>query len=89
MCMQLYITLQFFTLKGRALRSGHTKVTITYTHQEILLEASVVIAAYTLLVAIDPENIAVLTLGSSKDLVFEGGPEPWVLDRSKYFDRCK
>jgi len=46
MCMQLYITLQFFTLKGRALRSGHTKVTITYTHQEILLEASVVIAAY-------------------------------------------
>ena len=77
------------SLKARALRSGHTKVTITYTHQEILLEASVVIAAYPPLIATDPENIAVLTLGSSKDFVFEGGPAPWVLDRSKYFDSCK
>ncbi|WAR01840.1 PO210-like protein, partial [Mya arenaria] len=34
---------------------------------------------------IDPEKEAVVTLGSSKEVVFSGGPQPWVLDSSKYF----
>ena len=35
----------------------------------------------------DPPDVAVLTLGSSYDILFEGGPAPWVLDKSKYFQR--
>ena len=35
----------------------------------------------------DPPDIAVLSLGSSYDFVFEGGPAPWVLDKSKYYQR--
>jgi len=34
---------------------------------------------------VDPEQEAVVTLGSSKEVVFSGGPQPWVLDSSKYF----
>lgn len=29
--------------------------------------------------------MAVVTLGSSKDMLFEGGPRPWVLEPSKFF----
>lgn len=35
--------------------------------------------------AVDPVSVAVVTLGSSKDMLFEGGPRPWVLEPSKFF----
>lgn len=34
---------------------------------------------------IDPEKEAVVTIGSLKEVIFTGGPQPWVLDTSKYF----
>lgn len=72
-----------------ASKAGHTRVTLTYKHEDIHIEASVTIAAYPDLVPVNPEVIAVVTLGSAKDFVFEGGPSPWILDRSKYYDKCK
>ncbi|GCC21839.1 hypothetical protein chiPu_0000225 [Chiloscyllium punctatum] len=30
-------------------------------------------------------SVALVTLGSSKDMLFEGGPMPWVLEPSKFF----
>ena len=38
---------------------------------------------------IDPEQQAVVAIASSKDVVFQGGPQPWVLDSSKFFHSCK
>nr|XP_041574619.1 nuclear pore membrane glycoprotein 210 isoform X6 [Taeniopygia guttata] len=35
--------------------------------------------------AIDPPSVALVTLGSSKDMLFEGGPRPWVQEPSKFF----
>lgn len=35
--------------------------------------------------AVDPPSVAVVTLGSSKEMLFEGGPRPWVLEPSKFF----
>lgn len=35
--------------------------------------------------AMDPSSVAVVTLGSSKEMLFEGGPRPWVLEPSKFF----
>lgn len=35
--------------------------------------------------AVDPVSVAVVTLGSSKDMLFEDGPQPWVLEPSKFF----
>lgn len=72
-------------LTALALLPGHTKLTVQYTHGDIHLETSVIIASYPPLTPIDPTDIAVLTLGSSYDFLFEGGPAPWVLDKSKYF----
>lgn len=72
-------------LTALALLPGHTKLTVQYTHGDIHLETSIIIASYPPLSPIDPTDIAVLTLGSSYDFLFEGGPAPWVLDKSKYF----
>ena len=37
---------------------------------------------------VDPEYQAVVAIASSKDVVFQGGPQPWVLDSSKFFHTC-
>ena len=29
-----------------------------------------------------------VAIASSKDVVFQGGPQPWVLDSSKFFHTC-
>lgn len=34
---------------------------------------------------IDPPSVALVTLGSSKDILFEGGPRPWIQEPSKFF----
>lgn len=75
-------------LAAVAAKPGHTRITFVYKHEDIHLEASVTIAAYPPLVPVSPEVIAVVTLGSSKDFIFEGGPSPWILDRSKYYEKC-
>lgn len=72
------------TLKAIALSPGHTRLTVTYRHRDILLQTTVTIAAYPPLRPVDPEAVAVVTLGSSKNFVFEGGPDPWILDHSKF-----
>ena len=77
------------SLQAVATKAGNSKVTVTYKYKDITLSASVTIAAYNPLVSVDPESIAVLTLGSSKNFIFEGGPAPWVLDRSRYYEECK
>ncbi|XP_032901430.1 nuclear pore membrane glycoprotein 210-like [Amblyraja radiata] len=35
--------------------------------------------------AIDPVAVAIVTLTSSKEMLFEGGPRPWVLEPSGFF----
>ena len=75
------------SLTALAVLPGHTKLTVQYTHSDIQLETSVIIASYLPLSPIHPPDIAVLTLGASYDFLFEGGPAPWVLDKSKYYQR--
>ena len=41
----------------------------------------------TILQPADPTESTVLAPGSSRDLVFKGGPQPWVLDPSQYFEQ--
>nr|XP_029132383.1 nuclear pore membrane glycoprotein 210 [Labrus bergylta] len=72
-------------VRARALASGYTMLTVSYTHGNIHLSAKITIAAYLPLKAVDPVSVAVVTLGSSKDMLFEGGPRPWVLEPSKFF----
>ncbi|KAM3617700.1 uncharacterized protein V6R79_009936 [Siganus canaliculatus] len=72
-------------VRAKALASGYTVLTVSYTHGNIHLSAKITIAAYLPLRAVDPASVAVVTLGSSKDMLFEGGPRPWVLEPSKFF----
>uniref|UniRef100_A0AAQ5ZD49 BIG2 domain-containing protein n=1 Tax=Amphiprion ocellaris TaxID=80972 RepID=A0AAQ5ZD49_AMPOC len=72
-------------VRAKALAPGYTMLTISYTHGNVHLSAKITIAAYLPLRVIDPVSVAVVTLGSSKTMLFEGGPRPWVLEPSKFF----
>ncbi|XP_059163994.1 nuclear pore membrane glycoprotein 210-like [Physella acuta] len=72
-----------------AKKQGYTEVTVTYQIKSLILQASVTIAAYHPLKAIDPEIETIVALGSSKEVLFTGGPQPWVLDSSKFFQNLK
>ncbi|XP_064156387.1 nuclear pore membrane glycoprotein 210 [Anguilla rostrata] len=72
-------------VRVEALAPGHTTLQVTYAHGAVHLSAKITIAAYKPLKAVDPVSVAVVTLGSSKDMLFEGGPKPWILEPSKFF----
>ncbi|XP_064352262.1 nuclear pore membrane glycoprotein 210 isoform X5 [Camelus dromedarius] len=69
----------------KAEAQGYTAVLVSYKHDHIHLSARITVAAYLPLKAVDPSSVALVTLGSSKEMLFEGGPRPWVLEPSKFF----
>ncbi|XP_075407010.1 nuclear pore membrane glycoprotein 210 [Tenrec ecaudatus] len=69
----------------RAEAQGYTTLLVSYKHSHIHLSAKITIAAYLPLKPVDPSSVALVTLGSSKEMLFEGGPRPWVLEPSKFF----
>uniref|UniRef100_A0A3P8X2Y5 Nucleoporin 210 n=1 Tax=Cynoglossus semilaevis TaxID=244447 RepID=A0A3P8X2Y5_CYNSE len=72
-------------IRAKALAPGFTVLSVSYSHGDVHLSAKITIAAYLPLKAVDPVSVAVVSLGSSKDMLFEGGPRPWVLEPSKFF----
>ncbi|XP_065543397.1 nuclear pore membrane glycoprotein 210 isoform X2 [Lathamus discolor] len=72
-------------VRVKAETQGYTALTVSYVHGHVRLSASITIAAYLPLKAIDPLTVALVTLGSSKDMLFEEGPRPWVQEPSKFF----
>ncbi|XP_072305024.1 nuclear pore membrane glycoprotein 210 [Eucyclogobius newberryi] len=72
-------------VRVKAVVAGYTTLTVSYTHGNVHLSAKITIAAHMPLKVVDPVSVAVVTLGSSKDMQFEGGPWPWVLEPSKFF----
>ncbi|XP_062977318.1 nuclear pore membrane glycoprotein 210 [Elgaria multicarinata webbii] len=72
-------------VRVKAEAQGYTTLVVSYTHEHIHLSASITIAAHLPLKTVDPVSVALVTLGSSKDILFEGGPRPWVQEPSKFF----
>ncbi|XP_062969977.1 nuclear pore membrane glycoprotein 210 [Cynocephalus volans] len=72
-------------VRVRAEAQGYTMLLVSYKHGHVHLSAKITIAAYLPLKAVDPSSVALVTLGSSKEMLFEGGPRPWVLEPSKFF----
>nr|XP_033781607.1 nuclear pore membrane glycoprotein 210 [Geotrypetes seraphini] len=72
-------------IRVQAETQGYTTLLVSYTHGHVHLSARITIAAYLPLKTVDPSSVALVTLGSSKDMLFEGGPKPWVLEPSKFF----
>ncbi|XP_067096636.1 nuclear pore membrane glycoprotein 210 isoform X1 [Osmerus mordax] len=76
-------------VRAKALAPGYTTLTVSYTHGNVHLSAKITIAAYLPLITVDPASEALVTLASSKDMLLEGGPKPWVLEPSKFFQNVK
>ncbi|XP_064226483.1 nuclear pore membrane glycoprotein 210-like isoform X15 [Aotus nancymaae] len=64
---------------------GHTLVTVSVNECEEYLESSATFAAYEPLKALNPVEVALVTWHSVKEMVFEGGPHPWILEPSRFF----
>ncbi|XP_059946570.1 nuclear pore membrane glycoprotein 210-like [Mesoplodon densirostris] len=64
---------------------GHTLVTVSVTKYEEYLESSATFAAYEPLKALNPVEVALVTWHSVKEMIFEGGPRPWILEPSRFF----
>ncbi|KAJ7382709.1 hypothetical protein OS493_033272 [Desmophyllum pertusum] len=74
------------SVKLLALRPGFTTLTVTYQYKEIILRAAVTVGAYHPLKVLDPVDIGVVSLCSTKNLMLEGGPLPWIVDTSGYYE---
>ncbi|XP_054969443.1 nuclear pore membrane glycoprotein 210-like isoform X7 [Pan paniscus] len=64
---------------------GHTLVTVSVNECDKYLESSATFAAYEPLKALNPVEVALVTWQSVKEMVFEGGPRPWILEPSRFF----
>ncbi|KAB0358185.1 hypothetical protein FD754_002341 [Muntiacus muntjak] len=64
---------------------GHTLVTVSVADYEEYLDSSATFAAYEPLKALNPVEVALVTWHSVKEMIFEGGPQPWVLEPSRFF----
>ncbi|XP_069507696.1 nuclear pore membrane glycoprotein 210-like isoform X2 [Ambystoma mexicanum] len=73
------------SIKLMADSSGHTLVTIFSVVCDEYFESFATVAAYQPLKAVNPVKVALVTLNSVKEMVFEGGPQPWVLEPSRFF----
>ncbi|XP_067936717.1 nuclear pore membrane glycoprotein 210-like [Watersipora subatra] len=69
-----------------AKKSGYTVLKASYIDQSIHLSASITVAAFDPLQPTDPTERSVLAVSSTRVLTFTGGPQPWVLDKLKYFE---
>ncbi|XP_015668822.1 nuclear pore membrane glycoprotein 210-like [Protobothrops mucrosquamatus] len=68
---------------------GHTLVTASVAIFEEYFETSATFAAYEPLKAVNPVQVALVTWHSMKEMIFEGGPGPWVLEPSRFFLELK
>ncbi|XP_016076949.1 PREDICTED: nuclear pore membrane glycoprotein 210-like [Miniopterus natalensis] len=64
---------------------GHALLTVSVTEYGEYLESSATFAAYEPLKAVNPVEVALVTWKSVKEMVFEGGPSPWILEPSQFF----
>ncbi|KAL6068729.1 hypothetical protein STEG23_029892, partial [Scotinomys teguina] len=64
---------------------GHTVVTVSVTGREEHVGSSATFAAYEPLKTLNPVEVALVTWQSVKEMVFEGGPHPWILEPSRFF----
>ncbi|XP_040395136.1 nuclear pore membrane glycoprotein 210-like isoform X5 [Cygnus olor] len=72
-----------FQLEAKSV--GHTLLTASITVHQEHFETSAVFAAYEPLKAVNPVEMALVTWQAAKEMVFEGGPGPWVLEPSRFF----
>lgn len=64
---------------------GTSKVSVSYSFREHTMTDSTVIGAYrSLTVTYPPSGETVLAIGTSREVMFSGGPRPWVVRSSEH-----
>ncbi|GIY81532.1 nuclear pore membrane glycoprotein 210, partial [Caerostris extrusa] len=61
----------------KCMSRGFNRIRVRYERDDASLKKAVVVACYRKLKVIHPVGEAVIALGSSLDIVLEGGPQPW------------
>jgi len=64
---------------------GHSRVWISYENGETPLKTGVMISCHLPLRLIHPTDYALLALGTSIELAFEGGPKAWPLLKTNHY----
>ncbi|XP_040264899.1 nuclear pore membrane glycoprotein 210-like [Bufo bufo] len=72
-------------LKILAQNLGHVVLTVSVTTADGEYHNNTIFSAYNPLKAVDPVHTSVLSLYSTKVMVFEGGPRPWLPEPSSFF----
>lgn len=68
---------------GRAV--GTSKVSVSYSFREHTMTDSTVIGAYrSLTITYPPSGVTVLAIGTSREVMFSGGPRPWIVRSSEH-----
>ena len=74
------------TIPVRATGITVTKLALTFSSEKMIIKDSVVLSSYRELRYLEPiSQETVLALGSSRVVVFEGGPLPWINKPSGHF----
>ncbi|XP_015740000.1 nuclear pore membrane glycoprotein 210-like isoform X2 [Coturnix japonica] len=76
-----------FQIEARSV--GHTSLTVRVNVHQQYLETNATFAAYEPLKAVNLVEMALVTWKAAKEIVFEGGPGPWVLEPSHFFSELK
>lgn len=70
----------------RAIGISVTKLALAFANEKTVIKDSIVLSSYRKLRVLEPTSgETVLALGSSRVLVFEGGPLPWINKPSGHF----
>ncbi|XP_069594525.1 nuclear pore membrane glycoprotein 210-like [Ranitomeya imitator] len=72
-------------LKILAQNPGHIVLKVSVTTDDRECHNSTMFSAYSALKAVDPVHTSVLSLQSTKVMVFEGGPGPWLPEPTSFF----
>ncbi|KAL6059537.1 Fibronectin type-III domain-containing protein [Balamuthia mandrillaris] len=68
-----------------ALKEGHATVTLRYGR----FSKEITLFAFSPLKVLSPEDTALVTLGSTATITFEGGPNPWLYEPTAFFAEVK
>jgi hypothetical protein len=77
------------SLSFECVSTGNTRVWIRYNNKDETqsLSTTAIIGCHSPMKAINPQEYAVLAMGASIDVAFEGGPRAWTLHPEGHYSR--
>lgn len=75
------------SLSFECVSTGNSRVWVKHTDGKQSLNTTAIIGCHSPLRTVHPQEVAVLALGASIDLAFEGGPRPWTLNPAGHYSR--